>query len=217
MRFKDRVDGGKQLAVLLTKYKNNTDAIIIGLPRGGVVIAFEVSKELNLPLDIIVPRKIGAPTNPELAVGALTQEGAIVWNEALRKSLGLSPDDLKDIIAAEKKEAARRLRVYRGNRQPLNLKNKIVILVDDGIATGATMRAAISSARIQGAKFIVVAVPVSPMQVLEKIKQQADEVICAVTPDIFLGVGAFYDSFSQTEDAEVITLLEGAREFAEHS
>ena len=173
MRFKDRVDGGKQLAVLLTKYKNNTDAIIIGLPRGGVVIAFEVSKELNLPLDIIVPRKIGAPTNPELAVGALTQEGAIVWNEALRKSLGLSPDDLKDIIAAEKKEAARRLRVYRGNRQPLNLKNKIVILVDDGIATGATMRAAISSARIQGAKFIVVAVPVSPMQVLEKIKQQA--------------------------------------------
>jgi len=211
MRFRDRSDGGKKLAVLLTMYKDHPDAIIIGLPRGGVVTAFEVAKVLNLPLDIIVPRKIGAPTNPELAVGALTQEGDIVWNETLFKSLGLTVDDLANTIEEEKAESARRLQVYRGNRLPLNLKNKIVILVDDGIATGATMRAAVASARVQGAKKIVVAVPVSPPEALKQIKKEVDEVVCLQTPEVFFGVGAFYEIFAQTEDQEVIDLLEKVR------
>ncbi len=211
MLFKDRSDGGKKLAVLLTEYKDFPDTIIIGLPRGGVVTAFEVSQALNLPLDIIVPRKIGAPTNPELAVGALTQEGDIVWNETLLKSLGLSVSDVAEIIEEEKAEASRRLRVYRGDLPPLDLNNKTVILVDDGIATGATMRAAIASARAQGAQKVVVAVPVSPPEALKRIKQEADKVICIETPEIFSGVGAFYKEFGQTEDQEVITLLNKAQ------
>ena len=157
------------------------------------------------------PSCVSAPRNPELAVGALTQEGDIVWNETLFKSLGLTVDDLANTIEEEKAEAARRLQVYRGNRLPLNLKNKIVILVDDGIATGATMRAAIASARAQEAKKIVVAVPVSPPEALKQIKKEADEVVCLHTSDVFLGVSAFYEVFAQTEDQEVIALFEKAR------
>ncbi len=210
IRFKDRIDGGKKLAVLLASYKNNPNTIIIGLPRGGVVTAYQVAYELNLPLDLVVTRKIGAPTSSELAVGALTQEGNIVWNEALLKQLGLTVTDLADSIEKEKKESARRLSLYRGTRPSLNVKDKIVILVDDGIATGATMRAAIASVRAQGAKKIVVAIPVSSREALKKIKEEADEVVCVTVPEVFWGVGAFYDLFDQTEDEEVIELVKKA-------
>ncbi len=211
IRFKDRVDGGNKLAVLLAFYKNNPNTIVIGLPRGGVVTAYQVAYALNLPLDLVVPRKISAPTSSELAVGALTQEGNIVWNEALLEQLGLTITDLADSIEKEKKESARRLSLYRGTRPSLNIKDKIVILVDDGIATGATMRAAIVSVRAQGAKKIVVAIPVSSREALKKIKEEADEVVCVTVPEVFWGVGAFYDLFDQTEDEEVIELVKKAR------
>jgi len=211
IQFKDRVDGGKKLAVLLAFYENNPNAIVIGLPRGGIVTAYQVAHTLNLPLDLVVPRKIGAPTNSELAVGALTQEGNIVWNDVLLKQLGLTISDLADTIEKEKKESARRLSLYRGTRLLLNVKDKIVILVDDGIATGATMRAAIASVRAQEAKKIIVAIPVSSREALKKIKKEADEVVCVTVPEVFWGVGAFYDFFDQTEDEEVIALMKKAR------
>lgn len=209
-RFQDRADGGKQLAKHLLHYKNCQNALVIGLPRGGVVTAYEVAHELGLPLDLIVPRKIGAPLNPELAVGALTQEGDIIWNNSLMKSLGLHVSDLSSIIAAEKEEARRRLSLYRGNRPPLNIKDKIAILIDDGIATGATMRAAISSARKQKVKKIVVAVPVCPPDTLNEIKKEVDEVICLFSPERFFGIGAFYINFAQTTDEQVIDLMSKA-------
>jgi len=211
VRFKDRIDGAKKLAVLLASYKDNPNTIVIGLPRGGIVTAYQVAYALNLPLDLVVPRKISAPTNSELAIGALTQEGNIVWNHALREQLGLTIADLLDSIEKEKKESARRLSLYRGTQLPLNLKDKIIILVDDGIATGATMRAAIASVRIQGAKEIIVATPVSSRDALKKIKKEADEVVCVSVPEIFWSVGAFYDLFDQTEDEEVIALMKKTR------
>jgi len=210
IRFKDRIEGGKKLAVLLASYKNNSNTIVIGLPRGGVVTAYQVACALNLPLDLVVPRKIGAPTNSELAVGALTQEGNIIWNDTLLEQLGLTVTDLVDNIKKEKKESTRRLSLYREGRLSLNVKDKIVILVDDGIATGVTMRAAIASVRAQGAKKIIVATPVSSREALKKMKKEADEVVCVTTPEAFWGVGAFYDLFDQTEDEEVIELMKKA-------
>jgi putative phosphoribosyl transferase len=207
IRFKDRYDSGKQLAHMLMHYQHNRQAIIIGLPRGGVVTAAAVAHELSLPLDIIVPRKIGAPGQPELAVGALTQEGTIVWNDNLMELLHLTPDDLRATIDEEKREAERRIKIYRDNRPPLNLKNKIVIIIDDGIATGATMRAALASARARGAQKVIVAAPVAATDTLAILKQEADEVVCLASPEPFFGVGAFYDNFAQTTDAQVIQLL----------
>ncbi len=206
-RFQDRADAGRQLAQKLIQYKDNPEAIVIGLPRGGVVTAWQVSSILHLPLDIIVPRKIGAPHNPELALGALTQEGAIVWNTELMNMLNLHPSDVQYIIDAEKKEAQRRLKLYRGDRAPLVIKNKIVILVDDGLATGATMKAAIASVKDQGAQKIIVAIPVAPADTIEKFKQEADEVICLFVPEFFMGVGGAYAHFDQTTDDEVINLM----------
>ncbi len=211
IRFKNRIDGGRQLAKKLARYKKHPHAIILGLPRGGVITAYEVATQLDLPLDIIVPRKIGSPSNPELAVGALTQEGDIVWNARLLKSLHLSPEDLSPTIEKEKKEAARRLSLYRGSRKPLKLKDKVAILVDDGIATGATMRAAVSSARARGATKVIAAIPVAPIEALTILESEVDEFICISMPKIFLGVGAFYDSFEQTTDEEVIDIMQKAK------
>ena len=205
--FINRTDAGKKLAQTLLSYKNNPDVIVIGLPRGGVVTAYEIARELHVPLDIIVPRKIGAPFEPELAVGALTQEGDIVWNTDLMHMLGLRPADLADTIAQETEEAARRLAVYRGNKSPLELKNKIVILVDDGIATGATMRAAIATARREGAKTIVVAAPVAASDALDEIRPEVDELICLTRLDFLPGISAAYREFEQTTDAQVIALM----------
>jgi len=207
VRFKNREDGGRKLVPRLEKYKNNPDAIVLGLPRGGVVTAYEVARQLNLPMDIIVTRKIASPMQPELALGALTQEGVAIFDENLLRMVGVAKKDLEPIVHAERIEGKRRLELYRGERSPLDLKNKIAIIVDDGIATGATMRAAIMSAKAMGAQKIVVAVPVSPADTLKKIKQEVDEVICLDTPETFFGVGQFYDIFAQTEDEEVIELM----------
>ncbi len=205
--FVDRQDAGKQLARKLAAYKNHHNAIVIGLPRGGVIPAAEVAKELKLPLDILVPRKIGAPFNSELAVGAVTQDGQVVWNEQLMKSFHLSPDDLKDTIAKERAESNRRVQLYRQDRSQLDLKDKLVIIVDDGIATGATMRAAIVYAKQQGASKVIAATPVATVDTLELIAPEVDEIVSVQLPKTFLGISAFYDAFPQTEDDEVVALL----------
>ena len=205
--FADRQDAGKQLVKKLAAYKNHHNAIVIGLPRGGVIPAAEVAKELKLPLDILVPRKIGAPFNSELAVGAVTQDGQVVWNEKLMKSFHLSPDDLKDTIEKERAESNRRLHLYRRDRKPLVLKDRVVIIVDDGIATGATMRAAIAYAKQEGAAKIIAATPVAAVDTLELISSEVDEIVSVLLPKTFLGISAFYGSFPQTSDEEVIELM----------
>ena len=205
--FADRNDGGKQLAEKLMPYKDDPNAIVIGLPRGGVVTAKEVAEMLNLPLDIVVPRKVGAPFNEELAVGAITQDGDVVWNEEIMRSYHLNPEDLSETIEKERSEAQRRLALYRQGKGPLNLKGKTVLLVDDGIATGATMMAAIAYAKKQGAGKIVVATPVATVGTLEKMVQEVDEVVSVQLPKIFLGISAFYGDFPQTSDEEVISIL----------
>ncbi|TET35401.1 phosphoribosyltransferase [Candidatus Dependentiae bacterium] len=209
MTFVDRQDAGKQLADKLAAYRNHHIAIVIGLPRGGVIPAAEIAKELKLPLDIVVPRKIGAPFNSELAVGAVTQDGQVVWNEKLMKSFHLSPDDLdlKETIKKERAESNRRLSLYRRGRPPLVLKDKTVIIVDDGIATGATMRAAIAYAKQQGAAKIIAATPVATVDTLELIAPEVDEIVSVKLPKTFLGISAFYDIFGQTSDDEVIEVL----------
>ena len=207
MRFRDRKDAGRQLAQILDRYHSNPQAIVIGLPRGGVVTAAEVANRLELPLDIMVPRKIGAPFNEELAVGAVTQDGDVIWNEHVLNAHQINQADVATTIERERKESLRRLQAYRQGKPPLNVKGKIVLIIDDGIATGATVRAAISSAKKQGASKIVVATPVAVSDTLDQIAHDVDEVYAVTLPEVFLGVGSFYDSFPQVTDEEVLMLL----------
>lgn len=207
MLFRDRHDAGKQLGTELKKYDRDPNAMVIGLPRGGVVTAAEVAKTLHLPLDIIVPRKIGAPGNPEFAIGAITEDGDPVLDEHILAMYGISSEQVQNIIQQERTEAARRLSVYRKNRPPLDLLGKTAILVDDGIATGATMRAAILSAKRKNAKKIVVATPVIASDTAEKLKTEADEVVALHAPEYFGAVGRFYETFDQTTDEEVAKLV----------
>lgn len=208
MIFADRYAAGNVLATLMEKYKNNQDAVVIALPRGGVVVAYQIAKFLQLPLDVICPRKIGAPHNPELAIGAITETGEGVFNQDLIAQLNVTDSYLEGIIQKEKMNAQRRLKLFRQSRPPRNLKDKVVLIVDDGLATGATMKAAIQSVKAEGAKKIVVAVPVAPPDTIEEMKYIADEVICPSTPANFYAIGQFYEDFSQVEDNEVLKLLE---------
>lgn len=207
MIFKDRKDAGQKLAQKLLAYRNQKNVWVLGLPRGGVVVAAEVAQVLSLPLDIIVTRKIGAPHNPELAIGAIDDKGHAIYNEELLVDLGVSPKYQKEEAAKEQKEAEHRLKLYRKNRPPLDLKNKTVILVDDGLATGATMRAAVYSAKAKGAQKSVVAVPVAAPSSLERLREEADELIYCDAPLFFGAVSNFYEHFDQTTDEEVIALL----------
>jgi putative phosphoribosyl transferase len=208
MMFKNRIDAGRLLAQRLIEYKDNPEVIVLGLPRGGVVTAYEVARVLNAPLDIVVPRKIGAPQNQELAVAAIAEDGSLIINDELMNYLGLQLDDLQSVIEKEKQESARRMKLYRTGRHPLELAGKTVILVDDGMATGATMRAALLSVRSRGAKSIIVAVPVAPAEVLDDIRTEVDILICLLTPEQFFGVGGFYEEFPQVQDQEVIGLMQ---------
>lgn len=201
--FKNRTEAGKKLAGLLTDFKG-TDAIVLALPRGGVVVAKEVADALNLPLDIIVTRKIGAPGNDEYAIGAIDQGGEGVWNEAERTQVDKAW--LAKKIESEKKEAERRWRAYRGKREPLELKGKTAIIVDDGIATGLTMRAAVAYAKREGAHKVIVAVPVAAEDSLRILKKEA-EVRTIEVPVFFFAVGEWYKDFPQIEDEEVILAL----------
>jgi putative phosphoribosyl transferase len=213
MTFKNRQEAGQKLAQKLKKFKNQKDTIIIALPRGGVVNAFEIAKELNLPLDLVVPRKIGAPDHEEYAIAAITESGEGIFDQAAIESLNVSQKYLDQKIIEEKKEAERRLQTYRPDRPPLDLKNKTVIIVDDGIATGLTMRAAIKSIREKKPKKIIVAVPVAAKDSFKKIQELADQVICLHTPFFFGAVGAFYETFEQTPDKEVIELMAQSKKF----
>lgn len=204
--FADRVDAGKRLASELAQFKNK-DAIVLAIPRGGVVVGFEISKALGVPLDIIVPRKIGAPDNPELAIGAVAEDGTTFLNERLVADLGVPQSFIREESERQKAEIQRRQKSYRGDAPYPSLKNRIVIIVDDGIATGYTMRAALASVRKKGAKSVLVAIPVGPPSTIRELEKMADKVICLYTPEVFYAIGEFYGDFSQTTDEEVKELL----------
>lgn len=211
MEFKDRRDAGRQLAARLMDYKGQKDVIVLGLARGGMVTADEVASALCVPLNVIVVRKVGAPGNEELALGAIAEHGEGIFNEHLIGLLGVPSSEIKREVERQKKILLERLALYRGNSPAPDLKGKTVILVDDGIATGASMRVAIKSVRAAGPKKIVMAVPVGAPATLQKMSGEADEIICLHSPIIFEAVGSFYRVFDQTADEEVVRLLSRKR------
>ena len=205
--FRDRREAGRLLAAQLGKYANRPDVIVLALPRGGVPVAYEVARQLGAPLDIFLVRKLGVPGYEELAMGAIASGGVRVLNDQLMGMLHI-PDDIIDEVAAwEQRELMRREHLYRGERPPPDVRGRTVILVDDGLATGSTMQAAIKALRQQQPARIVVAVPTASPDVCEQLRSQADEVICAITPEPFHAVGLWYGDFSQTMDEEVRDLL----------
>lgn len=208
MIFQNRQEAGLELIPELWRYCGKKDVVIIGLPRGGVVVAYQIANALNIPLDITVPRKIGAPDNPEFAIGAITEDGEGIFNSEVINTYRISWDYIEKEVEKETKEAFRRKKAYRGNCPSIEIKDKTVIIVDDGIATGSTMMAAIKSIKYRGASSIVVAVPVASREAIKKIKDTVDKVICLQPHLCFGAVGACYYDFAQVSDHEVIELLE---------
>lgn len=207
--FKDQISAGEKLAEKLQDYKNK-NAIVLAIPRGGVATGYGVVKKLGLPLEVIVTRKIGAPGNAELAIGAVGEtEGSLWLNEKLIRELGVRRDEIEKEIKIQKLEIKRRERLYRAGKEPIDLENKVVILIDDGLATGATMMAAAREVRNMKAGKVIVAVPVAPKETVERLKAEVDEVICLETPSLFFAVGQWYEDFRQYSDEEVKRLLEG--------
>jgi predicted phosphoribosyltransferase len=210
-RFLDRTDAGRALAGLLTGYRGDPKAVVLALPRGGVPVAYEVASALELPLDVLVVRKLGLPSQPELAMGAVASGGAIVLNEDVVRYLPRGGDVLEQVTARELQELARRESSYRGDRPALQMRGHTGILVDDGLATGATMAAAVRALRSLEAGRIVVAVPVASVEARERIAALADEVACLQAPPLFSAVGQWYERFDQTADEEVRELLARSR------
>jgi putative phosphoribosyl transferase len=211
MLFANRRQAGEVLASLLVKYGNRDDVLVLALPRGGVPVAFEVAQALKAPLDVFIVRKLGVPGHAELAMGAIATGGVRVLNDDVVIPLGLEARVIDAVAAKEEKELARRERIYRGDRPAPDVRERTVILVDDGLATGSTMRAAVAALRKQGPARIVVAVPVAPAETCAEFKTEVDETVCAATPRMFDGVGRWYEDFSQTSDEEVHELLAQAR------
>jgi predicted phosphoribosyltransferase len=211
MLFADRREAGRILASLVMKYADRDDVLVLALPRGGVPVGFEVAQALRAPLDVFIVRKLGVPGHDELAMGAIATGGVRVLNDDVVISLELEPKVIDAVAAKEGKELARRERLYRGARPSPDVHGRTVILVDDGLATGSTMRAAVAALRKQGPARIVVAVPVAAPETCEEFKTEVDEVVCAATPRMFNGVGRWYGDFSQTTDEEVHELLAQAR------
>jgi len=205
--FHDRVDAGRQLAERLKEYANRSDVVVLGLPRGGVPVAFEVASRLNAPLDIFLVRKLGVPGHAELAMGAIAPAGIEVLNHDVIVDLGIFAASVAAIAASERVELDRRDRVFRGGRPMPALSGKTVLLVDDGLATGATMEAAVTALRQIGPAAIVVAVPVGARETCERLAGLADQLLCLATPTPFSAVGQWYEDFSQTTDEEVQALL----------
>lgn len=204
--FKDRIEAGKQLAGRLRKYKSKA-LIILAIPRGGVVVGKELAKALNCPLDVIVTKKIGAPGNPELAIGAVGPDGTVVLNQDLAPKTGADKKYISEERRAKSEEVKRRMKAFRKGKKPLNLAGKTVILTDDGIATGATVEAAIKWVKTKKPKKVILAIPVAASDSLAKLVPLADEVVCLDQPYFFAAVGQFYESFPQTTDEEVVKLL----------
>lgn len=208
--FINREDAGRQLAEKMSHLKGQK-AIVLAIPRGGVVVAAQVAKELDLPLGLIIPRKIGAPANPELAVGAVAGDGATFLNQHVINTLGISKDYLEAETKKQVEEIKRREQTYLQGKAPLSVKDKIVLVIDDGIATGATAIAAVRALKQQSPAKVILAVPVAPQESKELLNSEADEVIVLQTPPDFYAVGQFYETFEQTTDEEVQQLLEGER------
>jgi putative phosphoribosyl transferase len=210
MIYRDRHDAGRKLAKELIKYKDE-NPIIIALPRGGVVVGNEVAKMLDAPMDVIVVRKIGAPSQPEFGIGAIAPNGIQVLDTESIRLLGIPEDELEEIIEQETTEINRRIRLYREGLPKLDLSEKTVIIVDDGLATGVTARAAVLAVKQMNPKKIIFAVPVSSPVTAEKFRREVDEFVCLSEPPDFYGVGAYYENFKQVTDEEVIKLLQAAR------
>jgi predicted phosphoribosyltransferase len=208
MYFRDRTEAGRLLAKELTDLRGDKNAIVLGLPRGGVVVAYEVAQVLQLPLDVYITRKIGAPYNPELAIGAVASDGTVFLDHELIHRMGVSDDYVQAETKRQRKEIERRLTAYRGSRPEPDLKDKTVLLVDDGVATGATTLATLRAIKQRKPAQLILAVPVGPADTIQMLAQEADRVVCLYTPDIFWAVGAFYAVFNQTSDEEVIRLLQ---------
>ena len=205
--FRDRRAAGRLLATKLARYAERPDVVVLALPRGGVPVAYEVAQALDTPLDVFVVRKLGLPGHEELAMGAVATGGVRVLNEPIVRGLSIPDDVIEAVAAREQAELARRERLYRGDRPPLDVRGRTVILVDDGLATGATMQAAIQALRQLHPARIVVAVPTAALETCDALRAKADDVVCAVTPDPFYAVGLWYEDFSQTSDDEVRELL----------
>src|SRR5258706_9496472 len=208
MIFRDRKEAGQKLAERLTEYANRDDVLVLALPRGGVPVAFEVAQALNAPLDVFLVRKLGVPGHEELAMGAIASGGTRVLNRSIVNSLHVSTAAIDAVAAAEQRELARREIAYRDAMAPPKINGKIVILIDDGLATGATMRAAAMALKQQNPQKLVVAVPVSSPETCKEFESEVDSIICAETPQPFYGVGIWYRDFSQTTDEQVRELLE---------
>jgi predicted phosphoribosyltransferase len=213
--FRDRVDAGKRLAQELSQYSNRPDVLILALPRGGVPVAFEVAKELNVKMDVFIVRKLGVPGNEELAMGAIASEDVRVLNENIIKSYKIPDRVIATVAANELRELERRERKYRGNRPKPDMKGMTVILIDDGLATGATMHAAVEALKTKHPAKLVVAVPTASPEMCRFFKKIVDEMVCATTPEPFYSVGAWYEDFSQTTDEEVCKMLEKAQNLPE--
>ncbi|MEU8703619.1 phosphoribosyltransferase [Streptomyces sp. NPDC048565] len=208
MLFTDRTDAGRRLAVALRHLeRRDRDPVVLGLPRGGVPVAYEVAQALGAPLDVIVVRKLGVPHHPELGFGAIGEDGARVISDEIVRRTGVGDEDLASVERAEEAELLRRAGTYREGRPRLPLKGRTVVVVDDGVATGATARAACQVVRAQGAAHVVLAVPVASPDVAARLREDVDEVVCLSTPHLFSAVGEWYRDFSQTSDEEVVSLL----------
>ena len=205
MSFTNREDAGQKLVKRLTAYKNDKQAVVVALPRGGVTIGRVVADTLGLALDVVVPRKLGSPNNPEYAIGAITEEGHTVWNETEKKNT--DPEYLKKVVAEEQTEAKRRLDKFRADRPPRDWQGKTVIVVDDGVATGYTMRAALKTVSSFKPAKIVLAVPVAPAEIVPQLEELVDELVVINKTMIFWAVGAHYSDFAQVSDKEVVRLL----------
>jgi putative phosphoribosyl transferase len=208
--FRNRREAGQVLASLLAGYRGRPDVAVLGLPRGGVPVAYEIATALHAPLDVMVVRKLGVPGHEELAMGAIASGGVQVVNEEVVRHLGITSPILASVAAIEQQELARRERAYRGERPPATVEGRTVILVDDGLATGSTMRAAVAALRRRHPTQVVVAVPTAAPETCEELRQEVDEIVCAMTPTPFYGVGEWYEEFGQTSDEEVRDLLERA-------
>ncbi len=206
-RFRNRSEAGKLLASKLTHYADRSDVLVLGIPHGGVIVAFEVAKALNAPLDICLVRKLGVPEHPELAMGAIAAGGFEVLNEDLLDWLRISGHTIAEVADRELQELQHHDRIYRGERPPVNICDRIVILVDEGLATGATMRAAIGEIAPQQPQRLIIAVPVAPLDTCNELRLAVNELVCSIAPKEFGGIGVWYEDFTQTTDEQVCELL----------
>ena len=211
LRFRDRSDAGRVLAAELAAFANRPDVIVLALPRGGVPVAYEVARALHAPLDVFLVRKLGLPGQEEFAMGAIASGGVRLLNEEVIRAYGISDAEIESVAEAEERELARREELYRDGRPPPPLAGRTVILIDDGLATGSSMRAAVLALREEHPARIIVAVPVAAAEVCDEFRGEVDEIVCAATPHPFYAVGLWYEDFSQTTDEEVHDLLERAR------